>query len=105
MATKDQAGLSMTVYISESAKSDLKEIEDAIVPLRRDAVIQAILDHCETLATMPHRYPLVPRYEVWGLRRCVYGHYLIFYRTRDESVEVIHIVHGSRDYDSMLFSP
>jgi hypothetical protein len=22
----------------------------------------------------------VPRYEHWGIRRCVYGNYLIFYR-------------------------
>jgi len=98
----------MNVYISETAKADLREIRQGIervVPLRGDAVIQELVEHCEQLADMPLRYPLVLRYEGRGVRRCVHGRYLIFYRTRDESVEIIHIVHGARDYDSLLFPP
>jgi ParE toxin of type II toxin-antitoxin system, parDE len=37
------------------------------------------------------RYPLVPRYEHWGMRRCVHGDYLIFYRVRSDAVEIVRI--------------
>jgi plasmid stabilization system protein ParE len=33
----------------------------------------------------------------------VHGGHLIFYRVREESVDVIHIVHGATDYESLLF--
>jgi plasmid stabilization system protein ParE len=45
----------------------------------------------------------VPRYEHWGIRRCVHGNYLIFYRVREESVDIVHILHGATDYESLLF--
>jgi large subunit ribosomal protein L34 len=32
------------------------------------------------LADTPRAYPLVPRYERFGIRRCVHGNDLIFYR-------------------------
>ena len=38
-----------------------------------------------------------------GLRRRIYGSYLIFYRIRDDTVEVLHVLHGARDYDKILF--
>jgi plasmid stabilization system protein ParE len=38
-----------------------------------------------------------------GVRRCVHADYLIFYRVRTDFVEVIHILHGARDYEALLF--
>lgn len=48
-------------------------------------------------------YPLVPRYERFGIRRCAHGDYLIFYRLQQEQIEVIHILQGARDIEALLF--
>ncbi len=47
-------------------------------------------------------YPLLPRHRKSGILRKVYGNYLIFY-VIGERVEVLHIVHGARNYDAILF--
>jgi toxin ParE1/3/4 len=52
---------------------------------------------------MPRAYPLVPRYEKFGIRRTVYRDYLIFYRVHEQSVEIVHIFQGARDYETLLF--
>jgi toxin ParE1/3/4 len=52
---------------------------------------------------MPRAYPLVPRYEQWGIRRCVYRDYLIFYRVHETLIEVIRILNGAQDYEALLF--
>jgi toxin ParE1/3/4 len=46
---------------------------------------------------------LVPRYEAYGIRRCVHASYLIFYRVGGKQVDVVHILHGAQDYASLLF--
>jgi plasmid stabilization system protein ParE len=51
---------------------------------------------------MPLGYPLVPRYEKKGLRRCVHGNYQIFYRVDGELIFVIRVLHGARDYEALL---
>jgi len=51
----------------------------------------------------PRAYPLVPRYEQFGVRRSPFGQFLIFYRVGDDAVEVIHILHGARGYEALLF--
>ena len=45
----------------------------------------------------------MPRYESAGIRRQVYGNYLIFYRVNVSTVEVLHILHGARDYEQIIF--
>ena len=44
-----------------------------------------------------------PAMKHWGIRRCVYGDYLIFYRVREDAVDIVHVLHGAMDYESMLF--
>jgi toxin ParE1/3/4 len=46
---------------------------------------------------------LIPRYENHGIRRCVHRDYLIFYRVMEDLVEIIHILHGARNYEVLLF--
>jgi toxin ParE1/3/4 len=46
---------------------------------------------------------LVPRFEHHGIRRCVHADYLIFYRVGTRFIEVIHILHGAREYEALLF--
>lgn len=45
----------------------------------------------------------VPRYEDEGIRRRPFGRFLIFYRVGQDAIEVIYILHGARDYESLLF--
>jgi toxin ParE1/3/4 len=94
------------VIFAPAAKLDLFAIAEHIRPdnpKRAESFVDELIDHCYTLADMPRRYPLVPRYEHWGIRRCVHGNYLIFYRLRADTVEIVHILHGARDYESLLF--
>ena len=96
----------MRVVITNEAKADLVGIGEFIRPhnpARATTFVDELLARCATLADMPHAYPLVPRYERYGIRRCVHRDYLIFYRVLEDLVEVIHIVHGARDYDALLF--
>lgn len=58
--------------------------------------------HCEALSDMPRRFPLVPRYENAGIRRRIHRDYLIFYRILSDTIEIIHVLHGARDYEQIL---
>ncbi len=46
---------------------------------------------------------MVPPLRHLGIRRRVYGQYLIFYRVTDLAVEILHIPHGAMDYEKVLF--
>jgi toxin ParE1/3/4 len=96
----------MKVFFAPAAKLDLLSIGENIGqenPTRAVSFVDELIDRCYTLADLPRRYPLVPRYEHWGIRRCVYGNYLIFYRVREDAVDIVHVLHGAMDYESMLF--
>lgn len=96
----------MMLVITEDAKIDLMEIKAFIQPhnpKRAESFIDDLLDKCAVLLDMPRAFPLIPRYEHYGIRRCVYRDYLIFYRVREELIEVIRILHGARDYETILF--
>jgi toxin ParE1/3/4 len=96
----------VTVTFSKSAVADLMEIGDFIKPhnpARAGAFVAELYDCCLSLADRPRAYPLVPRYERYGIRRYVHQDYLIFYRIVEDSVEIIHILHGARNYEALLF--
>lgn len=90
----------MKVFFAPTAKLEHIGREN---PDRAVSFVDELIDHCYTLADLPRRYPLVPRYEHWGIRRSVYGNYLIFYRVREDAVDIVHVLHGAMDYESMLF--
>lgn len=97
----------MIVIITDEAEADLEHIADHIAedsPLRALSFTRELRDCCERLADMPESFPLVPRYEHTGVRRRVYGSYLIFYRVAIDTVEVIHVLHGAMNYEPLLFS-
>ena len=96
----------MDVVIAEAAKADLASIGDFIRlddPIRADTFVQELIDRCEELADAPRAYPLVTRYEDAGIRRRPYRGYLIFYRVGHNVIEVLHVLHGARDYEGLLF--
>lgn len=99
----------MKVRITAEAQSNLEGIADYIAqdnPLRALTLVQELRDKCLSLADAPLAFPLVPRYERFGVRRRVHGSYLIFYRVEAEGVVVVlHILHGATGYAGLLFEP
>jgi toxin ParE1/3/4 len=94
------------VVVTAEAESDLEQIAAYIAERSVKAALdfaQELREKCESLADAPRGYPLVPRYEHLGIRRRPFGNYLIFYRVRPEAIEVIHVLHGARDYEPLLF--
>jgi len=96
----------MKVVVTTPARLDLEEIAQHIAAgsvERALSFTDELLDRCLELGDFPRAYPLVPRYERLGVRRRIYGNYLIFYRVRPRRVEVLRVLHGARDYDRFLF--
>lgn len=96
----------MKVVLSAEALADLEAIGDYIArddPARARSFVAELLAKARALGDMPHAFPVVPRYAHLGVRRRVHGNYLIFYRVADAGVIVIHVLHGARDYEALLF--
>ncbi|MDR0781620.1 MAG: type II toxin-antitoxin system RelE/ParE family toxin [Pseudomonadales bacterium] len=96
----------MNVRFTTAAKMDLQEIGDYIAkdnPRRALSFVAELQQKSLELAASPRAFPLVPRYEKYGIRWRVHGNYLIFYRVNDEQIVVVHILHGAMDYAAVLF--
>mgnify|MGYP001557397777 FL=1 len=98
----------MIVRILPVARAELEAIGDCIArdnPRRAVSFVRELRDKCLSLADMPLAFPLVPRYEDHGVRHRVHGRHQIFYRVvgEPERIDVIHALHGARDYASILF--
>jgi toxin ParE1/3/4 len=91
------------VVLTAEAESDLETIAEYIAG---DSVttalnfVRELREKCLALADAPRGHPLVPRYEHLGIRRHPFGNYLIFYRAGADTIDVLHILHGARDYES-----
>ncbi len=96
----------MKLMITDEAKVDLIHIGDHIAqdnPHRALSFVEELEERCRALPSMPLLYPLVPRREASGIRRADHGNYLIFYRIKNDSLFVLHIVNGAMDYEALLF--
>jgi plasmid stabilization system protein ParE len=96
----------MKLVLTDEARADLVRIADWIArdnPRRAVTFIDELEAHCAQIPKSPLAYPLVPGHEGNGLRRAVHGNYLIFYRVESGQVVVIHILHGARDFEAILF--
>lgn len=98
----------MLVRLLPDAEADLEAIGDYIArdnPMRAMTFIAELRDKCSSLADTPQGFPLVPRYEHYGVRHRVHGRYQIFYRPVGDPVvriDILHIIHGARDYASLF---
>jgi plasmid stabilization system protein ParE len=97
----------MKLVLTDEARADLVRIADWIArdnPRRAVTFVDEIEARCVQIPNMPRAHPLLPGREQSGLRRVVHGNYLIFYRVEPDHVVVVHILHGARDYQAILFS-
>jgi plasmid stabilization system protein ParE len=95
----------LRVILSGEAEADLEEIGDRIAmdsPRRALSFVQELRHSCHGLADDPQRFEIVERFKANGMRRRVHGAYLIFYLIDDDAVAVIRIIHGARDYETLL---
>jgi plasmid stabilization system protein ParE len=70
----------MIVVISDPPEGDLETIGDWIAkenPTRALTFVRELRQACKTLNELPLGHALVARYEHTGVRRRVYGNYLI----------------------------
>ena len=96
----------MIVSITAEAEADLERIATYVGEQSPSSALRLVRDlrqRCESLLDKPRDYPLVPRYEQFGIRRRPFGRYLIFCRVGGDATEIIHILHGARDYEAILF--
>jgi toxin ParE1/3/4 len=94
----------LSVVRTDQAETDLAEILDYLEernPQAAERFATAIDDRCSLLSQLPlmgrSREELSP-----GLRSLVVEHYVLFYRVKATAVEVLRILHGARDIDTIM---
>lgn len=95
-----------SVVISAEAQTDLANIASYIssqTPFGFEAFWQELQEAVSSIADFPERFALVPRYEHTGIRRRVVGRYLVFYRIEADRIDILHVLHGAMDYETLLF--
>ena len=96
----------MRVVFAREAEADLTEIALFIARDNKPRALsftRELRQAARQLGDMPRAFPLIPRYEHYGVRRRPYGNYLIFDRVEDDRLTVLHVLHGARDYERLLF--
>jgi toxin ParE1/3/4 len=96
----------MRVVLSEQAKADLRDIGLFIArdnKNRARSFVRELQAKAQDIGDIPRAFPLIPRYEHYSIRRRPYGDCLILYRIADDQVCIVHILHGARDYEPLLF--
>lgn len=93
-------------YFSSDAARDLQGIYDSIASENHRAALE-VIDKIDRACEMLAEFPLAGRnrFELALRLRCFPSEaYLIFYRPRNDGVEVIRVLHGARDYEKLLRS-
>lgn len=87
-----------------AAVADLAEIRDYISdhnPAAAAAMLDRIESRCQFFARFPtagrNRSDLRP-----GLHSFVVGRYVVFYRLADRGIDVVRVLHGARDIESVI---
>ena len=88
----------------EAAKSDLKEIWKYIAldsTERANGFLRTLNDKMEAKAKNPlmgrERDEVMP-----GLRSFPFGRYVIFYQPLQDGIDVVRVLHGARDLESLF---
>ncbi len=95
----------MKVRFTAPARADLEEIGDWIAQenaIRAASFTAEIRKACASLARHPRRYPIASAVSSGEIRKKTYRRYLIFYRILDQEVQVVRVVHGSRDWAAVI---
>jgi toxin ParE1/3/4 len=95
----------VTIVKSPQYERDITEIWDHIALHNADAAdraVMAIEDTIELLGDFPGIGTPCPHLAP-GLRRTLWREYLIYYRLRDNWIEIVRVLHGRRNIAPDLF--
>ena len=98
--------MNLSLHILPAAENDLSEIGDYFDE-RSDTLSQRFYEHflrtAQTLAKSPYlgercrfRNPKTKGMRVWQVAG--FSSYLIFYRPQEDRLEILRVLHGSRNY-------
>jgi toxin ParE1/3/4 len=90
--------------ITPQAEADLEEVWRYVAQggeARADQFLDKILNQCRQLAEFPRmgraRENLAPNLRSFPVKK-----YVIFYRPVDDTIEIVRILHGARDIESIF---
>lgn len=90
----------MKLFWTEPAIQDLRDLRDYIAAdsdFHAADFIASIITRAERLTMFPMIGRLVPEAQVENIREILYRSYRIIYRIVGERVDVLAVIHGSRD--------
>jgi toxin ParE1/3/4 len=94
------------VILSPDALADMQEIGDFIAEDNIDAAerfVTRLKLRCFELGTFPNagrrREEIIK-----DCRTVTEGDYVIFYRVRSDDIEILHVLHGKRDFSNVAFA-
>ncbi|HYV38828.1 MAG TPA: type II toxin-antitoxin system RelE/ParE family toxin [Gemmataceae bacterium] len=90
--------------ITDQAHKDMNELWDYLAP-RNLASAEKLLDDILDKARLHAQFPLMGRSRqelAANLRSFVVRPYVIFYRPVDDTIDVLRVLHGSRDIDTLM---
>ena len=89
---------------SVPAKNDLKQIHDYIAKDSKyyaQNVVQEIVARTETLTDFPEIGRVVPEISDQNIRELIVYSYRLIYEISESGIEIIAIIHGRRDFNSV----
>jgi toxin ParE1/3/4 len=98
----------MRIKWSEPALESMRAIRDYIAedsPENARRFIQQLFDAAEQLADLPERGRHVPEAKRQDIRELLYKDYRIIYRIKSDQIDILAIVHGSRDLTLHTIKP
>jgi toxin ParE1/3/4 len=90
--------------VSPRAQADLDEAWDWIAkssPRAATGWLQKVHKNFRFLSQQPLLGEACPQIRA-DLRRFVVGQYVIYYRIRDNDIEIVRVLHGARDVDAIF---
>lgn len=90
----------MRIEWSEPAMQDMATLRDYIAsdsPTRSQFFIQRLFGHVENLQAFPELGRKVPETDAPDIRELVFQGYRIIYRLSPQRIDILTVLHGSRD--------
>ena len=98
----------MKVVWTDPAIDDLQAIRDYIArdsELYADDFAAGILAAVERLESFPELGRVIPEVGVSKIREILFGNYRIIYRVRKNRIQILTVIHGSRDLSRLPLKP
>jgi len=96
--------VALPLFISASAKADLLDMWTWIADIDPDAA-DGMLDRVQEVASKLSEWPEMGRAREElgeGVRSFVVGSHVVFYRIAAERLELVRVLHGRRDVDTLF---